>query len=235
MPVEKPAVHKGGLKGPQQILFPTAQFQGILWIHGGKVHIHHGIRLTVNVHCSFFIVHIGQHHTVIHLIFRVAPYHGALHLKLDNSNGLVHLGCQAGVHCVINILVQDFGHEPGTGVILVYLGREHGQGAQVDAVAVLQYVKTVVADCNAQHIADTCQIACRGSHPGNIMVPPLHVHIMETHQLIHDDIRPWAPVIYVPNNMQIINGKVLDQMTQRNDELVRNTVINDGMDDFIIV
>ena len=58
---------------------------------------------------------------------------------------------------------------------------------------------------------------------------------METHQLIHDDIRPWAPVIYVPNNMQIINGKVLDQMTQRNDELVRNTVINDGMDDFIIV
>ncbi len=65
------------------------------------------------------------------------------------------------------------------------------------------------------------------------MVAPLHVHVMETHQLIHDDIRPWASVIDVPDNMQIVNGKVLDQMAQRNDELVRNAVVNNGMDDFI--
>ena len=58
---------------------------------------------------------------------------------------------------------------------------------------------------------------------------------MEIHQLIHDNVRPRPPVIDIPYNMKVINGQVLDQMAQRYDELVRNVVVNDGVDDLIVV
>ena len=58
----------------------------------------------------------------------MALNHGALHLKLNHRNGLVHLGRQAGVHCIVNVLVQNLGHEPCTGVVLVHLGCKHGKG-----------------------------------------------------------------------------------------------------------
>ena len=60
-----------------------------------------------------------------------------LHLELDNGNGLVHLGRQAGIHRVVNVFVQNLRHEALTRIVLVNPGCKHGQRAQVDAVAVL--------------------------------------------------------------------------------------------------
>ena len=67
------------------------------------------------------------------------------------------------------------------------------------------------------------------------MVPPLYVHIVEAHELIHNDVRPGTSVIDVPYNVQIVNGQVLNQVAQGNDELVRRIILNDGMYDFVIV
>ena len=51
------------------------------------------------------------------------------------------------------------------------------------------------------------------------MIPPLYIHIVETHELIHDNVRPWPPVVDVAYDMKVVNGQVLNQMAQGNDEL----------------
>ena len=119
---------KGRLQGAQQLLLPAAQLQRILGVHGGKIHIHHGKCLTIYNHGSLIKINIGQQDPVVHLILRMALNHGALHLELNHGNGLVHLGRQARVHRIVNVLVQNPGHEPCAGVVLVHLGRKHGEG-----------------------------------------------------------------------------------------------------------
>ena len=95
----------------------------------------------------------------------MAHDHGPFYLKLYDRNGLVHPGCQTGIHSIIDIFIQYFRHKTFTGVILVHSGRKHGQRAQVYAIAVLQHIKAVVADGNPQNVADTGQIAGSRSHP----------------------------------------------------------------------
>ena len=119
---------EGGLQGAQQLLLTTAQLQRILWVHGREIHVQHGKCFSFNDHCTLLKVHAGQKDPVVHLILRMALNHGALHFKLNHRNGLVHLGRQAGVHCIVNVLVQNFGHEPCAGVVLVHLGCKHGKG-----------------------------------------------------------------------------------------------------------
>ena len=235
MLVQQFPMFKGRLQGAQKLLLPAAELQGILWVHGGKIHVQHGKCLTVNDHGPLLKVNVGQQDPVIHLILRMALNHGALHLKLNHGNGLVHLGSQPRIHRIVNVLVQNLGHEPRAGVFLVYLGRKHGERPQIDAVTVLQHIEAVVADGNAQHIADTGQIPCGRPHPRDVMIPPLYVHIVEAHELIHDNVRPGAPVIDVAYDVQVVNGQVLNQMAQGNDELVRRVIFNDGVYDFIIV
>ena len=67
------------------------------------------------------------------------------------------------------------------------------------------------------------------------MIAPLDVHIVKAHQLLHDDISSWPPIENVPDNVEIVNGQVLDQAAQGCDKLVRNAVVDDGMDNFIVI
>ena len=120
-------VLKGGLQGAQQLLLPPAQFQGILGVHGGEIHIHHRKCLPVYHHGSLLKINTGQQNPVVHLILGMALNHGALHLELNHGNGLVHLGSQPRIHRIVNVLVQNLGHEPRAGVFLVHLGRKHGK------------------------------------------------------------------------------------------------------------
>ena len=103
------------------------------------------------------------------------------HLKLDHSNSLVHLSRQSRIYCIINVFIQDLWHKADTWIILVNLCCKHGQRAQINAISVFQHIKAVVADSDPEYIADTGQIARCSSHPGNIMISPLDVHIMEVH------------------------------------------------------
>ena len=85
----------------------------------------------------------------------MTPDHISLHLELNHRDGLVHLGRKPRIHRVIYIFVKNFGHKPGARIILIDLGREHGQRPQIDAITVLQHIKAVVADSNPQYIAYT--------------------------------------------------------------------------------
>ncbi len=160
---------------------------------------------------------------------------GALHLELDHGDGLVHFRRQARIHGVVDIFIQYMRYKPLAGVVPVHLGREHGQGPQVDAVTVLQHVEAVVADGDAQHVADAGQVARGRSHPGNVVVPPLDVHVVEMHELVHNDVRPGAAVENIADNVQIVDGQILDQLAQGDDELVRHRVVDDGVDDLAVV
>ena len=158
-----------------------------------------------------------------------------LHLKLDHGDGLVHLRRQPRIHGVIDILIQNLGQKPGTGIILINPGREHGQGAQVNPVAVLQKIEAVVADRDPQHVADAGQIAGGRSHPGNIMISPLDIYIVELHQLVHNKIRPGAPVENISDDMEIIDGQVLDQVAERLNKLRSHSDLDNGVDDLVVV
>ncbi len=67
------------------------------------------------------------------------------------------------------------------------------------------------------------------------MVPPLDIHIMELHQLVHDDVRPGAPVEDIADDMEIIDGQVLDQVAQGDDELVPHLDIQDRVQDLAVI
>ena len=172
---------------------------------------------------------------VLHVVLRMAFDDLALHLKLDHSDGLVHLGRQPRIHRVINIFIQDLRHKVLAGIVPVDSGCKHGQRTQVDSVAVLQKVEAVVADGDPQDVADAGQVARGRPHPGNIMVAPLDIHIVELHQLFHNDICSGSPVKDIADDMEIVDGQVLDQVAQRLDELRAHFAVDDGADDLIVV
>ena len=165
----------------------------------------------------------------------MAPDNLALHLELNDGDGLVHLGCQPRIHRIIDILIQNLRNKALARIIVVNPGREHGQRTEIDTVAVFQHIEAVVADRNAQHIADAGQVAGCRSHPGNIMVSPLDIHIMELHQLFHNNIRPGASVKNVADNMQAVDCQILNQFTQRDNKFISDPDVDDRTDNLAVV
>ena len=226
---------EGHAQRVEKFLLLRSQFQRIPGIHGGKRHVQHLIGLPLHGHGSMLKIHLFQKPPSLHLILRMASYDLSLNLKLHDSHRLMHLSHQPRVHDIIDILVQNMRHKPNAWIVLIHTGRKHGQRPQVDTVTVLQHVKAVVADGDAQHIADAGQIARGRSHPGDIMVAPLDIHIVKLHQLIHNQIRPWTPVKNIPYNMKVVNGQVLNQAAQGDDELVRGMYVYDGTDNLTVI
>ena len=66
--------------------------------------------------------------------------------------------------------------------------------AQVDAVAVLQHPMVMVRQGRFKHCTDAQRAAGCGPHPHYVVVAPLDVHTVVTHQQIQDDLRMRSPV-----------------------------------------
>ena len=147
----------------------------------------------------------------------------------------MHLRRKSRVYRIIDIFIQDLRKEPLTRVIPVDLRRKHGQWAEIDSVTVLKNVKSIVADRNPEHITDAGQIACGCAHPGDIVVAPLDIHVVEMHELVHDNVRTRSTVEDITDDMQAVHGQVLDQIAECHDELVTHLDVDDGVDDFIII
>ena len=67
------------------------------------------------------------------------------------------------------------------------------------------------------------------------MIPPLNIHIMEMHQLIHNNVRPRPSIENVSDNMKTVNSQILNQLTQSHNKFISNSCINNGTDNFFIV
>lgn len=134
----------------------------------------------------------------------------ALPPELNDSDCLVHPGSQSGIHRCRKDFHPDPGHKT-LARIISYPRRKHGKWAQIDARShPPAHQKAVVA----YSIRSTLQIQarlCPQQPPSrNIVRFPHRIsNIMEAHHSLHNDIRPGALVKNIPNNMEIINGKIL--------------------------
>ena len=108
----------------------------------------------------------------------------AFHLKLYHRDRLMHFRHQSRIYHVIDILIQNMWFKPGTWVIPVCRGRKHRKRTQINSITIFQHIKAVITDGDPQHITHTGQVASCRSHPGDIMISPLDIYVMEIHQFI---------------------------------------------------
>ncbi len=123
----------------------------------------------------------------------------------------MHLCGQRGVYRVVGVLIQQVGAKHLARVVAVKVGRKHRQRAQVDAVAILQQVKVIVADAKAHHTGSANGAAQGGTQPVDIVVAPLNVHIAKRSQLFNNGVRMGAAVKNIPQNMQPVHRAPANQ------------------------
>ena len=65
------------------------------------------------------------------------------------------------------------------------------------------------------------------------MVTPLNVEIVEVAQHIHDFVRTGATVIDVAQEVEHVDGQLLDEVTHGNDEVINAMCRYDGLDNHV--
>ena len=135
-----------------------------------------------------------------------------LYLELDDSHGLLDL---LGEACLglgkPGVALQG---EGGAGVVRVGVGGEGGQGAQVDAVSVLQNGQVAVAGADAHDVGHAAGAAGSGAHPQDVVVAPLHIDVGVGEELVHDELGRRPAVVHVADEVQLVDDEVLDESAQ---------------------
>ena len=106
---------------------------------------------------------------------------------------------------------------------------------QVDAVAVLQHPVVVVGKCSFKYRTDADGTAGGSAHPYHVMVAPLDIYIVMTHQQIQNNVRAGAAVKQVAHDMQFIHRQMLDQLAQPHDKAVGAAILDDAAHDLAVV
>ena len=159
-----------------------------------------------------------------------------LHLELDDGDGFVHL-CRES----LGLVVQDAGstiqlrQELRARVVLVCLHRKGGKRHQVDAIAILQGGEVGISQTQSDHIADASVVACRSTHPQDVVVTPLEVPTVIALHRVEDDMCAWTTVVDVAEDMEGVDGETLDHIGDGNDEIVGSAGRDDGIYDDIHV
>ena len=143
-----------------------------------------------------------------------------MHLRRQLQRLLVHLR-----------VLQQNGLERLAGVVAVLLQRKRRQRQQVDAVAVLQRCEVGVAQTQAQHVADAGVVARGSTHPQHVVIAPLDVPRLVAAHHVHDDVRPRSAVVDVAQDVQLVDGQPLYDVTQGADEVVGAPRRDDGVHD----
>ena len=205
------AVHKGGFHLIHNLLFFFRQLIGVFRVNRREIHIIHGIFHAIHKHGSFFKINLIQQQSVFHAEFGAAFDNLPLHLPLHDGNCLVHFGNH--VEVLITQHLIPLGLELLTGVAGVFVHRKGCQRQKVNAVILLYRIQICISGLDTQHITNQGLTACRRAHPCDIVVAPLDIHRMIMRQNIHDSCGMRTPVINIPDNMQLVNRKPLNQIT----------------------
>ena len=235
MPPQFLAVPEGVGEYGHQFLLRLRKPHGTVRVHRGKSAVPESVYPLANLHRPAAEIHSGKQIPLPHLPLRMGMDQLGLQLQLDHRDGLMHLSRQVSVDRIINIVVIGMGIIQRTGIVAVHLPGKNGKGPHIQSVAVLQQVKIVVLDGNPDHIGDKSSVAGGCPDPGNIMVAPLNIHIVHVHQFVQNDIRPGPPVKDISDDVQLVNGQRLDQMAEGDNEGLRNSRLNNGSNDIVII
>ena len=208
----------------------------ILRRQGGEVRVLQVIPFAVDLYPVGLGIYGLPEKAVGHMVFGVIPQDLSLQFELDDRNSLMYLGGQLVVFPALLQLGFPFavaGHKQRAGVVTVGFQRKLRQRAQIDAVAVLQRIKVIVADAVAQHIGNGGPLPQRRGHPQDIVVAPLDIHIAVLGQRVHDLVGAVAAVKDVTDDVQLINDGVLDQLRNGNDEGVCAADLYNTFDDIM--
>ena len=190
-----------GLETVQKVLFFLGQCIGVLGVYGREIGVGQRIFLAADLDGALLQIHLVEQQTAFHLILGMTADELAFQLEHHHRDRLVHLGCQRGIDRVELVFVQYVRHEALARVVRVGGCREHGQRTQVNAVPVLQAVKTVVADGDTQHAHEAHRVAAHRTNPGNVVIAPLDVNVVVLHQLVQNTVGTRTAVKNITDNM----------------------------------
>ena len=196
-----------------ELFFLIGEAVGVGGVNGGEVEVRHGIILAVDIHRALFKVDAVEEVAVVHVPFRMAGDDVVLQLHLNHEDGFVHLRDDALILLRDVVLLSlHLGLEDLAGVVAVSLHGEHGQGHQVDAVAVFQGLHVGVTERDAEHVGDGTFVAGGGTHPQSVVVAPLYVVVAVMLQGVHDDVGAGAAVVDVAEDVKAVDAEALNHL-----------------------
>ena len=202
-------------------------------VHSREVAVQQGIDGAVVVHRACRKVDMVQKVSALQIEIRVAGNDLRLKLEHHHGHGLVHPGGGGQITGRrARVGVGDPARHIGVGVGVLGKALEL---AQADAVAALQRVKVVIGQRCFQHRHNAQRAAGSGTHPDNIMVAPLDVHLMVRHQAVENTVGARAAVKQITHDMQPVNGQPLDDLTEPHNVGVSAVIAQDALDDLTVV
>ena len=177
------------------------------------------------------IVNGAEQGAVFHSPFRVAPVKLTFELELDDGDSLMHLGdeTQGFVAQVLSFI--RFGQERPAFVACIRLHGKGGEGHHVDAIALFERLRVGVTQRKAQQARHADWAARCRAHPEHVVVAPFDVQVMVVAERVHDEVGAGSPVVYVAEDVELVDGQALDQVAQGDDEVVRAAGRDDRVDD----
>ena len=220
----------------QHQLLVRVQLCGVCRVYRGERGIPQGVALLPYLHGVGVPVDAAQIIPPLHLEIRVAVDDLTFQFEHEDGDGLVHhsaavkhplrIGAAGGVRV---------GHPNRKIIFAVELLRHALQVPQVDAVAILQHPVVVVGKRGLKYGADADRTSGGSTHPYHVMVAPLDIYIVMTHQQIQNNVRAGTAVKQIAHDMQLIHRQMLDQLAQAHDKAVGAAVLDDAAHDLAVV
>ena len=153
---------------------------------------------------------------------------------------------QARVHSVAGVAKDDpafeleaDGVQRDTDVFLrcltVVFAREVIKRLERYSVATLEQVCVAVVERYSQHREYTCRASRRGAKPQDIVVAPLNVDVRMLHERIEQPRRLGASVENIADYVQLIDGKTLNDIRKRGDNVVGSAGGYDRLQNRVVI
>src|SRR5699024_1430092 len=96
-------------------------------------------------------------------------------------------------------------------------------------------IQIIVAGGKPDDIGDARLMPGSRAHPDHIVIAPLEVHMLQLHQMIHDDMRARSSVKNIADDMESCDDKPLYRLRDGDDKLFGAVDPDDGIKDLVIV
>ena len=235
MPLQPFALGESVDKLADKLLLVGGQGGRVDRVNSREITFGQRIGFAAAAHGAGGVVNLVQVVPPLHAEIRVAGNGPRFQLEEQQGHGFVHPGVALlhGRHSLDpRVKVGHPAFVLGAGVIG---GGKPLQPAQADAVAGFQQVDVAIGQRSFQHREDAHRAAGRRPHPDNVMVAPLDIDIMVHKKLVKDAVRPRAAVIKIAQDVQLVNGKVLDDFTEPDDIGVGPLIPQDGVNDLAVI